>query len=200
LKRRACRFIIGQSPQGNSVLKKTMLFTVAALLLVSFETTGESNCPTSLDFTKRYLASETSVRLCDEYAGKVLLVVNTASFCGFTKQYEGLESLYRRYHEAGFAVLGFPSNDFFQEPRSEKKVKEFCQLTYDVKFPMFEKSRVAESNAEPLYRTLAREAGQYPRWNFHKYLLDRNGRVVGSYGSLVRPDNKGLLSKIESLL
>ncbi len=148
-------------------MKKTMLFTVAALLLVSFETTGESNCPTSLDFTKRYLASETSVRLCDEYAGKVLLVVNTASFCGFTKQYKGLELLYRRYHEAGFAVLGFPSNDFFQEPRSEKKVKEFCQLTYDVKFPMFEKSRVAESNAEPLYRTLAWVAVQYPRWIFN---------------------------------
>ena len=177
-----------------------MLFTVAALLLVSFETTGESNCPTSLDFTKRYLASETSVRLCDEYAGKVLLVVNTASFCGFTKQYKGLESLYRRYHEAGFAVLGFPSNDFFQEPRSEKKVKEFCLLTYDVKFPMFEKSRVAKRRAEPLFRALADTVGQYPKWNFYKYLLSRDGKVVASYGSSVKPESNVLIRAIESLL
>ena len=181
-------------------MKKTLRFTLATVLLISLKAAAHTNCPASLDFTKRYLASETSVRLCDTYGGKVLLVVNTASFCGYTKQYKGLESLYQRYRADGFAVLGFPSNDFFQEPRSETKVKEFCQLTYDVKFPMFEKSRVARSNAEPLYRTLAREAGQYPRWNFHKYLLDRKGRVVGSYGSSVRPDDPELLSKIESLL
>ena len=161
---------------------------------------ADESCPATLDFSKRYLASETTVRLCDEFAGKVLLVVNTASYCGFTPQFEGLEALYEKYRVRGFAVLGFPSNDFFQEPRGEKKVQEFCRLTYNVQFPMFEKSRVAKWWAEPLYRALAKEAGQYPRWNFHKYLLSREGRVVGSFGSTVRPESDELVEAIESLL
>ena len=176
-------------------------FFLAVFALVGLPVHADNaNCPMNLDFTKRFLASDESVRLCDAYTDQVLLVVNTASYCGFTSQFEGLEALQEKYGDRGFSVLGFPSNDFFQDPRSEEKIREFCDLTYEVKFPMFEKSRVARSNAEPLYRTLAREAGQYPRWNFHKYLLDRKGRVVGSYGSSVRPDDPELLSKIESLL
>ena len=161
---------------------------------------ADESCPATLDFSKKYLASEPTVRLCDEFAGKVLLVVNTASYCGFTPQFEGLDALYEKYQVRGFAVLGFPSNDFFQEPRGEKKVQEFCRLTYSVQFPMFEKSRVAKWWAEPLYHALAKEAGQYPRWNFHKYLLSREGRVVGSFGSTVRPESDELVEAIESLL
>ncbi|GIS89620.1 MAG: hypothetical protein CM1200mP18_23300 [Gammaproteobacteria bacterium] len=100
----------------------------------------------------------------------------------------------------GLVVLGFPSNDFLQEPRSEDKVREFCSLTYNVKFPMFEKTRVAKRHADPFYQALANQSGDYPRWNFHKYLLDRQGNVVASYGSSVKPDDESLISTIESNL
>ncbi|MEE2804602.1 MAG: glutathione peroxidase [Pseudomonadota bacterium] len=159
-----------------------------------------SDCPRTLEVTKRYLASDERVRLCDAFAGKVLLVVNTASYCGFTQQYDGLEKLYETYRDRGLVVLGFPSNDFMQEPGSEKKVQQFCRLTYSIEFPMFEKTNVSSSRAGPLYNALAEEAGEYPRWNFHKYLLDRSGRVVASFGSRVRPQNAELVDAIESLL
>ena len=177
---------------------KTVSITFATLLLLN--STAIAGCPKNLDFTKRYLASEQSVHLCEAYAGKVLLVVNTASYCGFTRQFRGLENLYQQYRNAGLVVLGFPSNDFFQEPRSEDNVKEFCSLTYNVKFPMFEKTRVAKRHADPFYQALANQSGDYPRWNFHKYLLDRQGNVVASYGSSVKPDDESLISTIESNL
>ena len=174
---------------------------LAVLAVVAHPASADnSHCAVNLDFTKRYLASEESVRLCDAYPDTVLLVVNTASYCGFTSQFVGLEALQEKYGNRGFSVLGFPSNDFFQDPRSEKKIREFCDLTYQVKFPMFEKSQVAKRSAEPLFQALAEQAGQFPKWNFHKYLLDRKGRVVGSFGSMVTPDNAELVSKIESLL
>ena len=177
---------------------KTVSIAFATLLLLN--STAIAGCPKNLDFKKRYLASEQSVHLCEAYAGKVLLVVNTASYCGFTRQFRGLENLYQQYRNAGLVVLGFPSNDFFQEPRSEDNVKEFCSLTYNVKFPMFEKTRVAKRHADPFYQALANQSGDYPRWNFHKYLLDRQGNVVASYGSSVKPDDESLISTIESNL
>lgn len=181
-----------------------MRFRAIAVLMFSLSSfsvlADEVNCPVNLDFTKRYLASDESVRLCDAYADKVLLIVNTASYCGFTSQFEGLEALQQKYAGRGFSVLGFPSNDFFQDPRSEEKIREFCDLTYEVKFPMFEKSKVAKRHAEPLYQALGEEAGQFPKWNFHKYLIDKNGHVVGSFGPTVAPNNGELIEKIESLL
>jgi glutathione peroxidase len=158
-------------------------------------------CPATLDFDKRRLDSDEEVNLCERYRGKVVLVVNTASKCGFTPQYEGLERLFERYHDRGLVVLGFPSNDFGgQEPGSENQIQAFCRLTYGVRFPMFEKTRAAEGGADPLYRALASEAGEYPRWNFHKYLLDREGRVAGSFPSQVRPEDPRLVRAIEELL
>ena len=158
-------------------------------------------CSPNLDFELRRLAGEETVSLCTAYQGKVVLIVNTASKCGYTYQYEALETLYRRYRERSLVVLGFPSNDFAgQEPGSERQIQNFCRLTYDVDFPMFEKSHVREGKAGPLYRLLAQEAGEYPRWNFHKYLLDRSGRLVGSYSSRVEPDSKELIETIETLL
>ena len=179
---------------------KLKTVSIAFTTLVLLNSTAIAGCPTNLDFTKRYLASEQSVHLCEAYAGKVLLVVNTASYCGFTRQFRGLENLYQQYRNAGLVVLGFPSNDFFQEPRSEDNVKKFCSLTYNVKFPMFEKTRVAKRHADPFYQALANQSGDYPRWNFHKYLLDRQGNVVASYGSSVEPDDESLISTIESYL
>jgi glutathione peroxidase len=105
----------------------------------------------------------------------VVLIVNTASKCGLTPQYEGLEAMHQKYAAKGFAVLGFPSNDFMgQEPGSEQQIQEFCTLTYGVKFPMFEKVVVRGAQATPLYRDLARAAGEQPKWNFHKYLVGRD--------------------------
>jgi glutathione peroxidase len=160
-----------------------------------------SLCPITLDFTKRALASDQEVNLCKEYLGKVVLVVNTASKCGYTPQYDGLEALYRKYKDRGLVVLGFPSNDFGgQEPGSEKQIQNFCRLTYGVEFPMFEKTRAAKANADPIYRTLGDMAGEYPQWNFHKYVLDRQGRLIASYNSRIEPQSKTVIETIERLL
>lgn len=149
----------------------------------------------------RPLAGEQTVDLHATYAGKVVLVVNTASKCGFTPQYEGLEALHAEYGRRGFAVLGFPSNDFKgQEPGTEKEIRDFCELTYGVKFPMFEKVHVVGPGATPLYATLTKESGTAPGWNFHKYLIDRNGHLVGSFDSKVAPDSHALVKAIEKAL
>jgi glutathione peroxidase len=135
--------------------------------------------------------------LC-EYAGKVLLVVNTASECGYTPQYEGLEALYRRYKARGLVVLGFPSNDFGgQEPGSNQDIAAFCVNQYAIDFPMFAKTRLREN---ALYVELAKATGAAPRWNFHKYLVDRSGNPVESFDTRVEPDDPKLIMAIEKLL
>ena len=154
-----------------------------------------------LDREYRRLAGEERVNLRDTYGGDVLLVVNTASKCGFTPQYEGLEALHARLSPRGFSVLGFPSNDFMgQDPGSEEEIREFCTLTYGVKFPMFEKVVVTGDDATPLYRDLAAATGEEPGWNFHKYLIGRDGAVVASFPSKTAPDDPALLALIERLL
>lgn len=154
-----------------------------------------------LDHDVRRLNSDETVNLATAYAGKVVLVVNTASRCAFTDQYEGLEALYATYRDRGFVVLGFPSNDFGnQEPGTEEQIQDFCRLTYSVRFPMFAKTTVAEGRADPLFRGLGDAAGRYPKWNFHKYLLDREGRLVDNYLSITSPQSRTLVDAIESLL
>jgi len=151
-----------------------------------------------LDVSYRPLAGKGEVNLAKQYGGKVLLVVNTASKCGFTPQYEGLEALQRKYAARGFSVLGFPSNDFKgQEPGDETQIQEFCTLTYGVKFPMFQKVVVTGPEATPLYRSLATATGVSPGWNFHKYLVGRDGRVVAQFPSKVTPDDPKLVAAIE---
>lgn len=154
--------------------------------------------PALLDLEYRPLAGREKVNLAERHHGQVLLVVNTASKCGYTPQYEGLEALHQRYAARGFAVLGFPSNDFRgQEPGSEEEIQQFCTLTYGVKFPMYEKVRVTGEEATPLYRRLAEATGTAPGWNFHKYLVSRDGRVVGQWPSKVTPDDPELVAAIE---
>ena len=153
-------------------------------------------CPSLLD-RKMDTLLEQPQSLC-EYAGKVLLVVNTASECGYTPQYEGLETLYRKYQARGLVVLGFPSNDFGgQEPGSNKDIAAFCVNQYAIDFPMFAKTRLKDN---PLYAELAKATGAAPRWNFHKYLVDRSGRVVRSFDTRVEPDDAKLIAAIEKLL
>jgi len=154
-----------------------------------------------LDRTYRPLAGKAPVNLQKAYAGKVLLVVNTASKCGFTPQFEGLEALHAMYKDKGFAVLGFPSGDFMaQEFTDEKQIREFCTLTYGVKFPMFEKVHVKGNEATPFYKDLLATTGEAPKWNFHKYLVARDGRTVTSFGTRTAPDDKALVAAIEAAL
>lgn len=170
----------------------------SGLLLVGLLGAGSAQAADLLDLNYRPLAGKTEVNLEKQYGGKVLLVVNTASKCGFTPQYEALEGLQTRYAARGFSVLGFPSNDFKgQEPGSEKEIQEFCTLTYGVKFPMFQKVQVTGTDATPLYQRLTAATGVAPGWNFHKYLLSRDGRVVAQFSSKVKPDDKELVAAIE---
>lgn len=162
--------------------------------------TAAASCPKLLDQRFNRLQDDSPQDLC-KYAGKVLLVVNTASYCGFTSQYEGLEALFAKYGPKGLVVLGFPSNDFGgQEPGDSKQIADFCYNTYGVKFPMFAKSSVAGKNVNPLHAKLAEITGTTPKWNFYKYLIGRDGKVIGSYSSLVAPDDKKLLGEIEKAL
>jgi glutathione peroxidase len=182
-------------------MKSWLAGMTALALLGSATTVGAGDCPAALDFRVRPLLEDTPVHLCEEFRGQVVLIVNTASKCAYTPQYEGLEEIYARYRERGLVVAGFPSNDFgAQEPGTEKQVHDFCRLTYGVKFPLFAKIRVRGAGAEPLYRHLVDVSGDPPRWNFHKYLLDRQGRVVASFPSQVRPQDKRLVDAIEALL
>ncbi|WP_406833490.1 glutathione peroxidase [Stenotrophomonas lacuserhaii] len=154
-----------------------------------------------LDVAYRPLAGKDPVNLAQRYHGRVLLVVNTASKCGFTPQYEGLEALQKSYSARGLSVLGFPSNDFKgQEPGDEKDIQEFCTLTYGVKFPMFEKVHVIGDQATPLYKGLTAATGVAPGWNFHKYLIGRDGTVIAQFPSRVKPDDKELVAAIERAL
>jgi glutathione peroxidase len=160
----------------------------------------QANCPELLNQSFNLLQGGEKQNLC-QYQGKVVLVVNTASYCGFTAQYKGLETLYQKYRDRGLVVLGFPSNDFGrQEPGAAEEIAEFCERKYQVKFPMFEKSAVKEVNGNPFYDQLAALSGERPKWNFHKYLVDRNGKTVTSYVSSISPDDLDLVKRIEELL
>jgi glutathione peroxidase len=176
---------------------KTLLASM--LLLVSLPAMA---CDSELlDQNFRQLASTDQVNLCEAYEGKVLLVVNTASKCGNTPQYDGLEKLYDQYGEEGLVVLGFPSNDFMgQEPGSEEKIEEFCRLTYGVQFPMFEKTSVKKDNAHPFYVALADSAGTYPTWNFHKYLIGRDGELIREFSPRTQPYDAKLVAAVELAL
>ncbi len=156
-------------------------------------------CPALLNHQFPRLQDEKPQSLC-QYAGKVLLVVNTASYCGFTPQYKGLEELHRRYRDRGLVVLGFPSNDFAQESGSNKEIAEFCENTFGVQFPMFAKSSVRGSGANPLFKELAARTGRQPLWNFHKYVVARDGSVAGQYPSTTAPDDRAFVAQLEKLL
>jgi glutathione peroxidase len=182
---------------SRTILRAFVLLT--AIVCASPSVTA-AECPPLLQHTFNQLQNGQSQSLC-QYQGKVLLIVNTASKCGYTPQYEGLEALYRKYKDRGLVVIGFPSNDFGgQEPGSNKEIAEFCRTTYGVQFPLYEKTTVTALDRNPLYLELVRATGQKPKWNFHKYLVDRNGKVVASYVSDVEPESRELVSRIESLL
>ncbi len=169
-------------------------------LSVSSAQAAPAACPPLLNKTFPRLQDEKPQSLC-QYAGQVILVVNTASYCGFTGQYKGLEALYARYKDKGLVVLGFPSNDFgSQEPGSAKEIADFCANTYGVKFPMFAKSHVRGDEANALHTELTRLSASSPKWNFHKYLIARDGQTVIARTSLTAPDDKDFIAEVEKLL
>ena len=176
-----------------------MRFLTGALLLMTASMAAADS--ELLDHDFRRLASDEVVNIGDAYEGKVLLIVNTASKCGNTPQYDGLEKLYDQYGEDGLVVLGFPSNDFMgQEPGTEEEIQEFCRLTYGVRFPMFEKTTVKEGKAHPFFSQLAAAAGTYPTWNFHKYLVGRDGQLITEFSPRTKPYDDKVIGEIEKAL
>jgi glutathione peroxidase len=179
---------------------KNCLGVVGLLTVGIMPATAAAECPALLNHTFANLQDGKPQSLC-QYQGKVILVVNTASFCGFTSQYEGLEKLYARLKSKGLVVLGFPSNDFGeQEPGSSKEIADFCRLTYGVEFPMMAKTVVKGKAANPFYLKLAEITGSAPGWNFHKYLINRDATQVVAYESTTKPDAAVLLQQIDAFL
>jgi len=158
-----------------------------------------SACPELLN--KKFTSLQGKPQDFCNYRGKVVVVVNTASYCGFTEQYQGLQSVYDKYKEKGLVVVGFPANDFGkQEPGSNAEVADFCERTYKVKFPMVEKTSVLAGQANPLHEALFKVTGERPKWNFHKYVIARDGTTVQSFGSRVAPESPEFVAQIEKLL
>jgi glutathione peroxidase len=157
-----------------------------------------SACVSWLDHEVGRLNSSARLDLCELTAGKTVLIVNTASFCGFTPQFEGLEALYQEYKDRGLVIVGFPSDDFNQESDDAAEIAEVCFINYGVSFPMSAVVKVKGADAHPIFQMLAVKGE--PRWNFNKYLVSSSGEVIARYDSSVNPDSVQLLSAIEQLL
>ena len=178
---------------------KSLWLVLGLMMASAVVPAAASECPALLNYKFNRLQDDSLQNLC-QYSGKVVLVVNTASYCGFTSQYEGLEKLYANYKDKGLVVLGFPSNDFSQEPGNNKEIADFCYNTYGVKFPMFAKTSVKGKEANALFAALIKAGAKAPSWNFNKYLIDREGKLVANYGSTTRPDEKTFVSAVEKAL
>ncbi len=171
--------VVSSSPQANS--------------------SADANCPALLN--QKFNTLQGKPQDFCQFSGKVLVVVNTASYCGYTGQYKGLQAIYDKYKDQGLVVVGFPANDFGkQEPGTNGEVADFCERTYKVKFPMIEKTSVVEGQANPLHEALFKATGDRPKWNFHKYVIGRDGKTVKSFGSGVAPDSAEFVKQIETLL
>ncbi len=186
-------------------VKSSVLLVLGTLFVSNLASAVSSNsdqCPAILDFRFALLLGNTQ-DLC-QYRGKVVLVVNTASYCGYTEQYKGLQALHDKYQKRGLVVLGFPANDFGkQEPGSNAEVADFCERTFKVKFPIIEKTSVvavAGRPANPVYEALFKATGERPQWNFHKFLVARDGATVKSFSSRVAPESDAFKAEVEALL
>ena len=176
-----------------------ILRAIFATLALGLSVDSLASCPDVLNHDMQKLRSRDSVNLCQAYEGKPVLVINTASHCGFTPQFKGLEALYQEYKDQGLAVAGFPSDSFNQEADNAEKTAEICYINYGVTFDMYSEIPVKGAEAHPLFAELA-EAQGAPRWNFTKYLIDREGNVVAKWGSRTTPQDPELRQAIESAL
>jgi glutathione peroxidase len=175
---------------------RQLIISCAAL---AFSASSYAACPEYMDHSMRKLHSKDQINLCDEQVGRPMLIVNTASHCGYTSQFKGLEALYQKYRERGLVVVGFASNDFRQEAKDEASAAEVCYVNYGVTFTMIAPSHVKGADANLVFQALAQQS-QPPGWNFNKYLVDGSGNVVKHFGSDTRPESKVLESAIESVL
>jgi glutathione peroxidase len=181
-----------------NVFHKFFIASTFAMLFLPLASYAQTTVPVVLNHTLNPLLPGKPIAL-SQYAGKVVLVVNVASQCGFTPQYEGLEALYKRYQAKGLVILGVPANDFGgQEKGSNKDIAEFCKANFGVSFPMFEKLETPIAK-HPLFASLIKQTNQAPQWNFHKYLIDRKGGIV-SYKSDVEPLSPTLTKAVEAAL
>jgi glutathione peroxidase len=183
----------------NRFLSFAAATVVLAALLAAAPDPFGADCPAFLDHDFKKLRSSQSFNLCTEYAGRPLLIVNTASHCGFTPQFKGLEALHQKYKTRGLAVVGFPSDDFKQEAKDEAETADVCYVNYGVTFTMLSPSAVTGRAANPVFQELGRRSGE-PSWNFNKYLVSADGKVVQRFDSRVRPDSIELQQAIERLL
>jgi glutathione peroxidase len=190
---------IMSQPTFRAQRRRFLALAGAALAGAAQAQPAPAACPPLLQVSFNRLQDDKPQALC-QYAGKVLLVVNTASYCGFTPQYEGLEALYAKYAARGLVVMGFPSNDFAQESGSSAQIADLCFNTYGVKFPMFAKTVVKGPQANALFASLAQATGKPPAWNFHKYLVDRQGQPVAAFSSNVKPMDAALVEAVEKAL
>lgn len=181
---------------------KNTLITACMLMfsaLTLSPTAHAGDCPAWMDQDIGKLRSREVINLCDIMGNKPALVVNTASHCGFTPQFKGLESIYQRYKDQGLVILGVPSNDFWQEAKDAEETATICYINYGVTFLMTAEQKVKGDDAHPLFKHLAQDHGA-PSWNFNKYLVDRGGNVVQRFGSTVTPESSELVSAIEDVL
>lgn len=180
-------------------LKRCLMVPTLMIGLLGAPVALADSCPAFLDHEQRKLHSTDTVNLCNLAAGKPMLVVNTASRCGYTGQFEGLEALHKRYSKQGLVVVGFASDDFRQEADSEAEAATVCFKNFGVTFTMIAPGAVTGSGANPVFRAI-NDQSQPPRWNFHKYVIDRSGDVVQSFPSRVRPEASELVQAVESVL
>ena len=173
--------------------------SLIVLLAMLASAASWSSCPEYLDTTMRKLHSSEELNFCESFADRPMLIVNTASHCGFTPQFNGLEALHKKYGDKGLVVVGFASNDFRQEAKDEAEAAHVCYKNYGVSFTMLAPSHVKGEQANAVFKALA-EQSKAPGWNFNKYLVDREGRVVQHYGSGTTPESKELQAAIEQLL
>jgi len=173
--------------------------SIAAILLVCASQVG-AECAELLRYQHTELRSDGVVNFCERYAGKVLLVVNTASRCGYTPQFKGLEALYQRYRDRGLEIVGFPSNDFRQEYADAEKTATLCYVNYGVSFTMLSSSAVSGTAANPFFIHLQGQGAEPPEWNFYKFLIDRDGQFTTSFPSSVTPESPAITDLIDALL
>lgn len=173
---------------------------VATATLLTSSLTFANSCPDILKGQQRLLNSTDVVSLCEEFAGKTLLIVNTASQCGFTSQYAELEQLHQQFKDQNFAVVGFPSNDFRQDKGSEEQTAKVCYLDYGVTFPMMARTQVKGANANPVFSKISEQAGVSPKWNFYKFLINKEGSVIATFPSTMKPTDPTLVNTIKQQL
>lgn len=174
-----------------------MKYIIPFAFLMLSQFSSAQQCAAIFDTTISQLHTNKDIDLCEVTKGKKVLVVNTASECGFSGQFEELQAVYKSYQDDNFTIIGFPSNDFAQEYSDDKDIADFCYINYGVKFTMSQPVEVTGNDAHPIFKSLVDQGAQSPKWNFYKYLIDEDGQLIEDFSSVTKPDSKKIISLIE---